>query len=66
MMINIFFIGKGPSVWDTFCHEPSKIDDKTTCEIACDSYHKYKEDVRLLKEMGVSFMNKIKVSPIKF
>jgi len=47
--------GKGPSVWDTLCIEkPEGIDDRSTCFVACDSYNKYAEDVKALKEMGVS------------
>ena len=42
--------GKGESIWDTFTHaaEPH-IDDMSTGDIACDSYHKYPEDIQLMK-----------------
>jgi len=40
-------------VWDTFCDTPGKIADGTTGEIACDHYHRYPEDVALLRELGV-------------
>ncbi|XP_056648737.1 myrosinase 1-like [Diorhabda sublineata] len=47
--------GKSPSVWDTRNHiVPSVISDNSTADIACDSYHKYKEDVALLKAIGVN------------
>lgn len=47
--------GKGPQIWDTFTHEkPDRIKNKDNGDVACDSYHKYKEDVELLKSMGVS------------
>ena len=46
--------GKGPSIWDVFSAEPGKVDNDDTGRVACDSYHKYKEDVALLKNMGVS------------
>ncbi|XP_072382699.1 myrosinase 1-like [Diabrotica undecimpunctata] len=47
--------GKTPSVWDTNNHKiPSVIADNSTADVACDSYHKYKEDVALLKELGAS------------
>ncbi|KAJ3679743.1 hypothetical protein LUZ60_017754 [Juncus effusus] len=46
--------GRGPSIWDTFTHEyPNKIDDHSTGDVADDSYHKYKEDVSIMKEMGM-------------
>ncbi len=45
--------GKGPSNWDVFCREhPEKIFDRGSPEVACDHYHRYKEDVRLMKETG--------------
>lgn len=47
--------GKGPNIWDTITHErPNFIKNNDTADIACDSYHKYKEDVQLLKEMGAN------------
>ena len=51
---------KGPNIWDTFTHRPtSPISDGSTGDIACDSYHKYKEDVQLLKSMGVSVITTV-------
>ncbi|XP_020293909.1 myrosinase 1 [Pseudomyrmex gracilis] len=48
--------GKGESVWDKWTHEhPENIIDGSNGDVACDSYHKYKEDVQLLKTMGVDF-----------
>ena len=46
--------GRGPSVWDTFSHTPGKTYHGETGDVADDSYHLYKEDVRLLKNLGVS------------
>lgn len=47
--------GKGLSIWDEFVHrKPSPDHDGTTGDVACDSYHKYREDVALLKYLGVS------------
>ncbi|KAJ8983484.1 hypothetical protein NQ317_014943 [Molorchus minor] len=46
--------GKGENIWDHFAHTyPEKISDHTAPEIAADSYHKYKEDVALVKAMGL-------------
>uniref|UniRef100_A0A0S7EET2 Putative glycosyl hydrolase n=1 Tax=Chrysomela populi TaxID=154003 RepID=A0A0S7EET2_CHRPP len=48
--------GKGENNWDHITHlVPSPILNNDTGDIACDSYHKYKEDVSLLKELGVDF-----------
>lgn len=45
--------GRGPSVWDTFCREPGRVKDGDTGDVACDHYHRYAEDVALLRELGV-------------
>ncbi|KAK1683796.1 hypothetical protein QYE76_044644 [Lolium multiflorum] len=46
--------GRGPSIWDTFTHRhPDKIADKSNGDVADDSYHLYKEDVRLMMDMGM-------------
>lgn len=44
--------GGGLSIWDTFCDIPGKIAWGDRGEIACDAYHRYTEDIALLKEMG--------------
>ena len=46
--------GRGPSVWDTFSHTAGKTHEGDTGDVADDSYHLYKEDVRLMKALGVS------------
>jgi beta-glucosidase len=46
--------GRGKSIWDVFAHTPGKVANGDTGDIACDSYHRYKEDVALLKNLGVS------------
>ncbi|KMT14422.1 hypothetical protein BVRB_4g072000 isoform B [Beta vulgaris subsp. vulgaris] len=46
--------GRGPSIWDTFTHDhQDKIKDGSNGDIAVDSYHRYKEDVKIIKEMGL-------------
>ncbi|MDQ1045416.1 GH1 family beta-glucosidase [Streptomyces sp. V4I2] len=42
-----------PSVWDTFSAEPGKVKDGSTAAVACDHYHRYREDVALLAGLGV-------------
>jgi beta-glucosidase len=44
--------GKGASVWDVFCKKPGKIFDGNTGDVACDHYHRYKEDIALVKKLG--------------
>jgi beta-glucosidase len=46
--------GKGPSIWDTFTHTPGKIANGETGDVAVDHYHRYKEDVALMKELGLN------------
>jgi beta-glucosidase len=45
--------GRGPSIWDTFSHTPGKIARGGHGDVACDHYHRYREDVELLRELGV-------------
>ena len=45
--------GRGVSVWDTFSHTPGKIRGGDTGDIACDSYHRYPEDVALMASLGL-------------
>ena len=46
--------GRAPSVWDTFSHTPGKVVNNATGDIANDHYHRYKEDVQLMKALGVT------------
>jgi beta-glucosidase len=44
--------GKGPSIWDTFSHTVGKVKGGDTGDVACDSYHRYKEDIALMKQLN--------------
>jgi beta-glucosidase len=44
--------GKGPSIWDTFSHTPGTVHHGETGDVACDSYHRYPQDIALLKRLG--------------
>ncbi|MEV6653772.1 GH1 family beta-glucosidase [Streptomyces sp. NPDC051219] len=46
--------GRSPSIWDTFSHTPGKIAGDETGDLACDHYHRWREDIALMKELGVS------------
>ena len=45
--------GRGQSIWDTFCKVPGKVANFDNGDMACDHYHRYKEDLDLMKWMGV-------------
>lgn len=44
---------KGPSVWDTFTHRKGKIKTGENGDIACDFYHRYPQDLALMRQMGI-------------
>jgi len=45
--------GKGPSIWDTYAQIPGNTFEETNGKVAIDHYHRYKEDVALMKQMGL-------------
>ncbi|MCX4722376.1 GH1 family beta-glucosidase [Streptomyces sp. NBC_01306] len=45
--------GRSPSIWDTFSHLPGKIDNADNGDVACDHYHRWREDIGLMKQLGV-------------
>jgi len=45
--------GKGESIWDRFSHIPGNTKNGDTGDVACDHYHRYPEDVALMKELGI-------------
>jgi beta-glucosidase len=46
--------GKGESVWDRFAHTPGKIKNGDTGDIACDSYHRWRDDIALMRAMNLN------------
>ncbi|MFG3494311.1 GH1 family beta-glucosidase [Streptomyces sp. NPDC047928] len=46
--------GRTPSIWDTFSHTPGKVFQGHTGDVAVDHYHRFRDDVRLMKELGLS------------
>ncbi|CAL9334471.1 GH1 family beta-glucosidase [Streptomyces sp. NPDC093808] len=44
--------GRAPSIWDTFSHTPGKVDNDDHGDVACDHYHRWPEDIALMKELG--------------
>ncbi|MFC4996494.1 GH1 family beta-glucosidase [Dactylosporangium cerinum] len=46
--------GRTPSIWDTFSHTPGKTLGGDTGDAACEHYHRYREDVGLMKDLGVN------------
>jgi beta-glucosidase len=45
--------GRGPSVWDLFSRQPGRIANGDTGDVACDHYHRFREDVALMRDLGV-------------
>src|SRR6056297_1686249 len=46
--------GKGPSIWDTFSHNPGRIKPGHNGDVACDHYHRSAGDVALMKDLGLT------------
>ena len=45
--------GRGPSIWDICCHEGGHVYESHTGDVACDHYHRFREDVALMREIGL-------------
>jgi beta-glucosidase len=45
--------GRGPSIWDSYCRQVGRVANGDTGDIACDHYHRYREDVGLMSELGI-------------
>ncbi len=46
--------GRGQSIWDTFSHTPGSVLNGHTGDVACDHYHRWEEDIALMRELGVT------------
>lgn len=45
--------GRGESIWDRFCREPGNILNGDTGDVACDHYHRWRDDIKLMKRIGL-------------
>ncbi|MBA3780079.1 MAG: family 1 glycosylhydrolase [Chloroflexi bacterium] len=45
--------GRGESIWDRLCRTPEKVANGDTGDVSCDQYHRYAEDVQIMRELGV-------------
>src|SRR6266581_4357731 len=45
--------GKGESIWDRFSHTEGRILNGETGDVGCDQYHRYNEDIAIMKELGL-------------
>lgn len=45
--------GRGQTNWDVFSHTPGKVANGDTGDVACDSYHRYKDDIALMRNLGI-------------
>ena len=45
--------GRGESVWDRFCATPGKVRNGDNGAVACDFYHRYSDDITLMRELGL-------------
>ena len=45
--------GKGDSIWDTFCHDAGRTLNGDNGDVACDHYHRFREDVKLMAELKI-------------
>src|SRR5438093_6762977 len=46
--------GRGPSIWDTFSHTPGRVLNGDTGDVAADHYHRWREDLAILHDLGVA------------
>ena len=46
--------GRGESIWDRFTHTPGRIRNGDIADVACDHYHRWPEDVAIMRDLGVT------------
>jgi beta-glucosidase len=46
--------GRGPSIWDTFTHTAGRIAGGANGDVACDHYHRWREDIAIMRSLGVN------------
>jgi beta-glucosidase/6-phospho-beta-glucosidase/beta-galactosidase len=46
--------GRGESIWDRFSHTPGKVANGDTGDIACDHYHRWQDDIALMRELNLN------------
>lgn len=56
--------GRTSCIWDMYCRKDGVIYNGENADIACDFYHRYKEDIKLMKEMGVKAF-RMSISPVR-
>ena len=45
---------RGESIWDVFSHTPGRVRNGDTGDVACDHYHRYSQDIQLMKQLGLN------------
>ena len=48
--------GRGPCVWDMFCRKDGAVHAGNTADIACDHYHRWRQDVLIMQEMRLRYL----------
>ncbi|MFE7859251.1 GH1 family beta-glucosidase [Streptomyces sp. NPDC057403] len=46
--------GRSPSIWDTYSHTPGKVEGNDNGDVACDHYHRWREDIGLMRRLGTN------------